>query len=932
MKITHCKVNHLISPLGYTLNKPSFSYLVENAVGKEQSQARLILAKDKQLKEIIYDSGFTNLNPLSTIIDISLEPCHRYFWTVTVRTDANEEATSDVNWFETSKESQKWIGQWLSCDSTVGRHPIFSKQITLNKLVRKARLYVSGLGLYEVYIDDKKVGQEFLTPYCNNYESWIQYQTYDVTPYISNTFSLNILLGNGWYKGRYGNNTAELPFEKQHTWKVIAELHLELEDGSQLIIPTDESWCVKRSNILNSSIYDGEILDDTLPILESEPVKLVDEEMPPLVARYSTPVTIHQELHVKQVIMTPKGDLVLDLGQNFAGIFRLHVHEPKGKQIRLQFAEFMEDGEFYRENLRSAKAEYQYTSNGESTILQPHFTFYGYRYVKLEGVTNFNPNDFVGLVMYSEIADIGDITTGNSLVNQLIHNARWGMYSNFIDIPTDCPQRDERLGWTGDAQVFSATASFYTDTYAFYNKYLKDMATEQAKLGGGVPNVVPAYSDNNSCAVWGDAATIIPWNLYQFYGDINILQDCFDSMKAWVDYMTKADQGVGKWKERFHWGDWLALDNPNGGDEQIFGGTDIGLIADIYYMNSADILSKTAAVLGKVNLAENYKNLAENIRQRILYEYYTPSGRCANATQTAYLLTLKYHLSTNPEEAQKTLRNLFKQRNDKLATGFVGTSIMNPVLSDNGMIDLAYKLLLNEEYPGWLYAVKKGATTIWERWNSITENGKMIESGMTSLNHYAYGSIVEWIWRYVAGLTQDPDGGEGFKKVIFQPHLNHKLGTTKATYQSASGKWVSEWEILDKKNIRLHLEVPFGCSAKLILPYATPEVYITNNPIIKHRKGEVCYLQPGEYDITYQADSRFYGLSLNSHISDIVKNKELYQFILQELPMFSQLPKEMYDQEFQPAVSMLMAMSGIQGDDFFKKVQQKILELNNSKN
>jgi alpha-L-rhamnosidase len=525
------------------MTMPVFSYIVTDSVGKYQTEARVCVSKNADMSDPVLDSGFSaEIDSIAFCAKINLTPRTRYYWTVTVRTDAGEEAASDINWFETGKMNEPWQAKWITCDSTNKCHPIFVKDIGRLDHIKDARLYICGLGLYEAYLNGEKISDEFLTPYCNNYNKWLQYQTYDVTKPLKKGGKLEVLLGNGWYKGRFGLDMgrSQKPYYGD-TWKLIAELHITFNDDSEAIIATDESWQVCRSGITESSIYDGEKFDAAL--LDDQPaaVTLCTETLAPLTERLSTPVKIQEELYPVELIHTPLGEIVLDLGQNMAGIFRLHVNEPKGTVIHLQFGEILQNGNFYRDNLRSAKAEYTYISDGNARVIQPHFTFYGYRYVKVEGVTDLKKEDFTALVLYSELPKTGTLTTGHDLVNRLIQNAEWGQKGNFIDVPTDCPQRDERMGWTGDAQVFSATACFMRDSYAFFRKYLFDIAKEQEEHQGAVPDVIPSVGYKLVSSVWGDAACIIPWNLYLFYGDKAILAEQFDSMKAWVDYIRSVD-------------------------------------------------------------------------------------------------------------------------------------------------------------------------------------------------------------------------------------------------------------------------------------------------------------------------------------------------------------------------------------------------------
>lgn len=516
MKITHCKLNHLVNPLGYILPQLSFSWQVEDAKGTKQTSARLVIAADAELTKILYDSGFADLDALGTKVQLETAPRIRYYWAVTVRTDADEEAASAVNWFETAKQDEPWQARWLTCDSAEPRHPVFCKTLPC-KNVAAARLYICGLGLYEAALNGEKIGDEYLTPYCNNYNAWLQYQTYDITAQLQKGGDLRVTLGNGWYKGRFGFDRSGKPCYGTD-WLLIAEVHITHTDGTTEVIGTDESWQVTRSKITYSGIYDGEHFDATLPEVPAVPAALAEPPKGQLTARCSVPVRPFAAL-TPTVLHTPARETVLDLGQNMAGTFTMHVHVPAGRTVRLQWGETLQDGNFYRENLRSAKAEYVYVSDGQPAVLAPKFTFYGGRYVKVEGVENLTAEDFTPLPLSSDLERIGTLKTGHALVNRLIENVWWSCRDNFIDVPTDCPQRDERMGWTGDAQVFGATAGYLLDTVPFYTKYLRDMSTEQAARGGAVPNVVPACGMEGCSSVWGDAATILPWTVYEQFGD-----------------------------------------------------------------------------------------------------------------------------------------------------------------------------------------------------------------------------------------------------------------------------------------------------------------------------------------------------------------------------------------------------------------------------
>lgn len=861
MKITHCKVNHLNNPLGYDLGSHlRFSWITEEAEGKRQHSARLQIAADAEMKNLLLDTGEADLSSIGTDISLELSARTVYYWMVAVTSDRKETAVSPVQRFETGKQEESWSGKWISCYSEEPRHPAFVKKFRISSsAVQKARLYITGLGLYEAMINGQRVSDEYLTPYCNDYDEWIQYQTFDVTELLrQGENDISVLLGHGWYSGRFGYDS--LPKDPGRYGKdffLIAELHVTAADGTESILKTDESWQVQRSRILFSNIYDGEVLDDTLSNVPERPARLVEAQLAEsltkrISARYSQPVRIICELPVKKQI-TPKGEMVLDAGQNLTGTFRLRLHEPKGTVIRVRFAELLQDGSFYTDNLRTAEASYYYVSDGAEHILSPHFTFYGYRYATIdrirakcaekemtagydapESMTDFLPENFTALSVATDLPGTGTLRTGNKLVNQLISNISWSCRDNFLDVPTDCPQRDERMGWTADTQVFSPSACYLHDTYAFYRKYLHDMAMEQKKFHGGVPYTVPSFGVLAGSSVWGDAATILPMNLYRFYGDTTILEEQFDSMKAWAFYVKKIDGTNKGWRRAFHFGDWLALDTLGAETSIGAGATDKGFIGDVYYLYSVELTTQAAHILGKEQDAKELERLALEIRTRISADFYDSDGRCRVDTQTGLLLTLRYHLAPR-EIAKKRLCEKFEETEGKLNCGFVGAPIMNGVLAENGMDALAAGLLLNEEYPGWLHEIRLGATTVWERWNSLDESGHVSSTGMNSMNHYAYGSVLEWLYANVAGIAP---AVPGFKKVTFSPKPIPELKELSCRYASIAGTYGCSWRFLRGGRVQLTVSVPFDCSAMLIIP---------------GKKGETVELSAGEY--TYLVDA-----------------------------------------------------------------------------
>lgn len=899
MKIINCEVNHLANPLGFQMEKTVFSWRVAETAGKVQRFARLRVSNQPDMAQAIYDTGEAGLDSVACEVKLELQPRTRYYWTVQVTADNGETAVSAVNWFETAKREEPWQAKWITCEN-LRRHPVFQKEIPVHGRLESARLYICGLGLYEAEINGQKVGDEYLTPYCNNYRDWLQYQTFDVTEALRGGGRLSVTVGNGWYSGRLGYFSK--PGDPGHygsSAKLIAEVHLRYADGSEEVVCTDESWAVTRSVWLDSSIYDGETRDDTLPQTEPEAIMLTDEKAP-LVERYSLPVRVQEEIKPIELIHTPAGELVLDLGQNLVGTFALHVKAERGTKIFVQVGEVLQKGCFYNENLRTAKAEYTYISDGAENTVVPTFTFYGFRYVKIEGLPDLKPEDFTALVLHSELPQTGKMVTGHDKVNKLIHNVQWGQKGNFLDVPTDCPQRDERLGWTGDAQVFSATACYLRQCYPFYRKYLHDMATEQRNLGGMVPDVVPSLGEGyqGTACVWGDAAAIIPWNLYQIYGDKTILAEQFDSMASWVDYVTRLDGDDHGWSRHFHYGDWLALDHPDSRPDQCLGGTDVAYICQVYYRNSARIVADAAAVLGKTNQAEKYGALADRLTAYLQNEFFAPGGRCCIDTQTGLVLALKNDLSPNASKCAARLSEKLDQTHGKLQTGFVGTPFLCAALTDSGMECRAYDLLLNEEYPGWLYEVNLGATTIWERWNSMNPDGSVSSTGMNSFNHYAYGSIFQWLAEYAAGLKALTPG---FRKVRIAPVPDIRLGKMDYTYASAAGTYRISWEAVDDFTLKVHVEIPFGCEAELKLPYSD---------------GENLCLCAGSHAFTYQTNRPMRRtFSVENSVAELLSSASIISGVEKIIPGITNVPDAMRDQSLR---QILTGLKGLSSDQIAK--------------
>ena len=820
MKIGRLKINGMVNPIGFSFHTIRCAWIITDTQAKAVEKIKIEVSSDWEFQHIVYVKEGKELNSAGERLDMKAAPRSRYYIRVQAMGDNGEKAVStETAFFETGKMKEPWKAQWLKPQCGDRFHPVFIKEFQTTKKAVKAGLYISGLGMYQAKLNGKKIGDEVLTPYFSDYHTECQYQTYDITGEIHKNNRIEVMLGNGWYKGKFGLAYMDQNYGSE--FQMIAEIHLTYEDGTEQVISSDETWLYKGSDIEDSDIYDGEIINHLLWEEKENALKkpALGEIEGQLVERYSVPVTEQEEMPVKEIIHTPAGETVLDFGQNFAGYVIFHSQLPAGTKVILDFGEILQNGNFYNENYRKAKSRLVYTTDGRDEWVRPQFTFFGFRYVRVSGwTTEVKKEDFAGKALYSKMSTTGHIVTGYDGVNQLFSNTLWGQKSNSIDFPTDCPQRDERLGWTGDAQVFSGTASYNMDTAAFYHKFLHDLRTEQKKYDGILPGVIPVFDPNGPIfsSVWGDIATFLPMVLYEHYGDVVALEQYYPMMKDWVDKITKEDRLRGQ-KYLFDFGnqlgDWLALDGRT--SQSMKGGTDEYFIGSCYYAESLKKTADAAKALGKQDEEIYYRDLHERVYNAVLKEYFSETGRLCIDTQTGYIISLYFGIYKDKQRIIEGLRTRLYKDCYKLKGGFAGAPVMCRVLAENGMEDEAFYFLLQEGFPGWMHCINLGATTIWERWNSVLDNGEISGTLMNSLNHYSFGAIVEFLYRDVAGIKAlEP----GFKKAEITPLVNQKLKYMKASYDSAYGRYRSEWKIQKDGQIRVLIEIPFGCSAIVCLP------------------------------------------------------------------------------------------------------------------
>ena len=824
---------YLTNPIGLNVSHPRFTWQIESQeenfiqMAYEIRVATSLSMLDQKNNRVWY-SGKVNSDQSVNVEykGLPLESQTRYFWQVRIW-DNRGKATSwsePAYWETALLDNSLWKAEWIAAPGRVAENhrPVyFRKEFSCGKKIVSARLYISSHGLYQVLINGEKVTSDLFTPGWTSYNKRTQYQTYDITNLLKSENAIGAIVGDGWYRGNIGGKVQRNYFGDQSA--LIAQVEITFSDGTSQQIGTDGSWSTGNGPITLSDIYNGETYDATLetegwdrPGFKARSfisALILNHPRNTLVAPVSYPVRAIAERNPQKMITTPKGETVYDMGQNMVGWVRLKVKGNRGNHVILKFAEVLDkEGNFYTENLRKAKATDEYIlKGGQEETFEPHFTFHGFRFVKLEcypGTPDLNT--ITGVVIHSDMPQTGNFTCSDTLVNRLQENIQWGQKGNFLDIPTDCPQRDERLGWTGDAQVFAPTAEFNYDVAPFFTKWMADLAVDQLP-NGKVPDVIPdVRSGRGTSTAWGDAATVVPWSVYQAYGDTRILENQYESMKAWVEYMHGRAGDDNLWIGDDQLGDWLAFAST---DSDYPGATtDKDLIANAYYAWSTNLLAQSATILGKKEDASKYQKLVKNIKMAFVSEFVTPAGRLISNTQTAYSLALSFGLLPDkliPKAAAYLAEDVKKM--EHLTTGFVGTPLLCKALSDNGYADLAFSLLMNKEYPSWLYPVTQGATTIWERWDGQKPDGSFQDLSMNSFNHYAYGAIGQWLYQYIAGIAIDPKL-PGYKHFSLQPHPGGGLTSASAALNTLYGTIKSNWK-LENGSMTYSCSIPPNSSA-----------------------------------------------------------------------------------------------------------------------
>ncbi len=768
----------------------------------------------------------------------SLEPFTSYEAKLLVTDTSGETAAASLR-FETGRMEEKWRGEWISdasyhfTEKKVSPKPMtFRKLFSLEKRIASAKIYATALGIYELSLNDKKVGDRYFAPGFTSYKSLLQYQCYDITDLLEKNNTLYATVAGGWAVGSFVfTRKNRISADRQ---ALLMEIRIEYEDGSVEVIGTDESWGVtENGNYRMADFYDGETYDATIQLSQLNWINASKENIrisPRITADYSAPVKAHEVMY--PVSCNKTGDkLIYDFGQNFAGVVNLKIQGQAGQKITIHHAEILNpDGTLNTAFLRTAKACITYVCKSGEQEYSPRLTYMGFRYISIEGIDE-EKIEVSAYALYSDIRDTGDFKCSNEMLNRLQKNIKWSSKSNFMDIPTDCPQRDERMGWTGDIAVFASTACYNFDMSRFLDKWLQDVKAEQLKTGG-IPNTVPsqgygfpATMPTMALDFWGDACILVPWAEYLARGDQAILEQCYSMMKKYVK-ACKFWAGLFSLGEKryiwhtpsvLHFGDWVAPDVPKMSQWQARS----KWTATASLCNTSRILAKIAHVLGYKEDEQKYSELSQNVAKAYKAVFTDGDGKLKEEFQTAYVLPLYLEMfqGQEKENAVNNLVNLVEKSDYCIGTGFPGTPYILFALADNGRADVAYRMLLNQKCPSWLYEVRMGATTIWERWDGLNEDGvcPIGDDGtdlMISYNHYASGAVGDFLYRRIAGIEQLE---AGYKRFRIAPILGGDLSYARGEVETPYGKIVSDWKLKDEV-FEINVQIPMGTECELQLP------------------------------------------------------------------------------------------------------------------
>lgn len=837
--ISGLKIEHLRETLGISYSRPRLSWTVETECQNWLQQAyeieQSLVDSDHWISSGIIESDQSNLVPWPFASLNSREQAK-----LRVRVWGKEGSSSE--WSDTLileaglLNPLDWSARfitptWKEDVSISNPAPYLRREFEIRQGLKSARLYVSALGVYEAEINGHVVGDQVMAPGWTSYLHRLRYQTFDVKDLLQEgRNAIGAIIGDGWYRGRLVYSGGRRNIWGEHL-ALLAQIEIQYEDGTNQIIVSDEGWKAKTGPLVLNSIYDGETYDARLEMpgwsspgfddSDWKVVRRLDWNMNALIAPMGPPVRRIETLSPTAITCSPSGKTIIDFGQNLVGRVRISVNGSTGTTITLRHAEVLENGELCTRPLRFAEATDRYTLRGSGPkTWEPRFTFHGFRYVEVEGWPGeLDPKDICAVVIHSDMERTGWFECSDPLLNRLHENVVWSMRGNFLDIPTDCPQRDERLGWTGDLELFSPTATFLYDCSGFLASWLADLTCDQKELNGTVPLVVPnALGKDGDAAAWADAAAIVPWVLFQRFGDIRILMNQFDSMKAWVDHEADLAGESHIWDTGFQFGDWLDPTAPP--ENPALARTNKGLLATAYLARSAEIVGRAAEILGCAEEKDHYLALAEKVRKAFASEYITPAGRMMNDAETAYALAIEYDLLPTAEQrihAGKRLMELVRECGYHIRTGLVGTPLLCDALCSSGEYITAYRLLMQKECPSWLYPVTMGATTTWERWDSMLPDGSINPGGMTSFNHYALGAVADWIHRTIGGLVP---AEPGYRHIKICPHPGGGITYAEVRHATPYGIVGCSWKI-ENGRIQVKAVIPANATAVVELPGST---------------------------------------------------------------------------------------------------------------
>ncbi len=885
--VTDLRTEYLSEPLGMDVLRPRLSWrLVSTSRNTLQTAYQIAVSTDSaKLRtggSLVWSSGRVASNA-SVFVEYggpALQSATRYYWRVRVWDAAGHASEwSAPSWWETGLlDRSDWTARWIrppdaNHDSAGGPAPMLRRVFTLAGPVRSARLYVTSLGLYQLQLNGHRVGADVFTPGWTSYGKRLQYQTYDVTELLTaGGNALGATLGDGWYRGHLGFEDRQNRYGRQVA--LLLQLDVRYADGHSVRIVSDADWKAATGPILMSDIYGGETYDArrerrgwttaTYDDGDWRPVAMATTPAVTLVAPVSEPVRRIEEIRPVAILRTPAGQTVFDLGQNITGWVRLRVTGAAGTTVVLRHAEVLDkNGNAYFDNLRNAAQTDRYTlKGGAEEVYEPHFTYHGFRYVTVEGLPAPPTLETItGIVVHSDLRETGRFATSDTMLNRLQHNIVWGQRGNFLDVPTDCPQRDERLGWTGDAQVFARTAAFNMFVPGFFAKWLADLTADQHP-GGSVPWVIPNPMGGDSttyagAAGWADAAVVVPWTMYLVYGDRRLLERQYPSMRAWVEYAHRQTGPDLIWRSGRHFGDWLAWHS----DDASYPGATTGkdFIATAYLAHSTDLVARAAAVLGRTADARKYTARFAALRAAFRREFVSPGGRVAENTQTAYAMSLNFGLVAPSDvagDAQRLADNI-RAHGGHLSTGFLGTPELTQALSRNGHLDDAYRLLLQRGYPSWLYPITRGATTMWERWDGIRPDSSFEEPSMNSFNHYAFGAVGDWMYRVIGGINLDP-AAPGYKHARIAPRPGGGLTSASAAIETLYGTLATAWR-QDSAGFSLDIDVPANTSATVTLWDAAAAQVLEGDGPLQGAEGIRSVRQQGK-DLVLEVGSGHYAL------------------------------------------------------------------------